>query len=150
MFFEAYGRGNAVSEAMRRGWVFVSPRASGKAINDVLAWLTQERNLKIAKVYIIGHSMGAGIALSTEASVQPAGIAVIAPAGIRQSDTTQKSRLFLAVGKQELGMLRPSVLSFAREHASRPGFVFKEYDPGEHLMVVSEAIGDVYKFFDGN
>jgi len=149
MFFESYGRGVAVTEAMKRKWVFLSPRTGPSAIEDMIDWVTGPRGLKIDKLFLMGHSMGGGAVLNAKPSVIPAGVALLAPAGMRPSEQIANAPTFLGVGKQEIGMLAGSVSNLAKLYEGKAGFEFKQYDPCEHLMIGAEAIGDVYKFFDG-
>lgn len=142
MFFEAYGRGRAVSEATRRGWVFISPRAGSSSVQDSLDWVTQDRRLKLGKVFLMGHSMGGGVVLGYGGA--PTAIAAFAPAARNIRPELASVPIFLAVGKQELGMLR----SGAQSLSTAKNVTFREYDPAEHLMIVPEAIDEAYQFFD--
>jgi dienelactone hydrolase len=147
MFFESYGRGAAVSEALKRGWAFVAPRAGASAIDDSLEWLTTVRGMKLGKVFLMGHSMGGGVVVSASPKVRPTGYAVFAPAAARLGPVASELPVFLAVGKQEQMAMMSSTIAKANE--GRAGFVFREYDPCEHLMIVADAVGDAYRFFDG-
>lgn len=146
MFFESYGRGICVTEALKRNWVFISPRSSNTAINDSLEWLVKVRKLRVEKLFIMGHSMGGGIALNASPSLKPAAVALFAPAGSRSSDTMKTVPTFLAVGKQEMTMLASSAKALSRNLAA--GSAFREYDNCEHLMIVAEGAKDAYAFFD--
>lgn len=148
MFFESYGRGEAVTEAMKRKWVFISPRAGSTAINDCLAWITGPRGLKIDRLFLLGHSMGAGIVLSAKPSMTPAAVAALAPAGAKVSDEIKPAPLFLAVGKEELPPIIAAAASIANLYESRTDLERKVYEPCEHLMIGAEAIPDVFAFFD--
>ncbi|MCC7435321.1 MAG: hypothetical protein IT363_11605 [Methanoregulaceae archaeon] len=147
MFFESYGRGAAVSEALKRGWAFVAPRAGASAIDDSLEWLTTVRGMKLGKVFLMGHSMGGGVVVSASPKVRPTGYAVFAPAAARLGPVASELPVFLAVGKQEQMAMMASAIAKANE--GRAGFVFREYDPCEHLMIVADAVGDAFRFFDG-
>jgi hypothetical protein len=147
MFFESYGRGAAVSEALKRGWAFVSPRAGARSIDDSLEWLTAVRGVKLGKVFVMGHSMGAGLAVGASPKVRPTAYAVFAPAAARLGPVASELPVFLAVGKQEA--LATMAATIAKDNSGRSGFVFREYDPCEHLMIVADAVSDAYRFFDG-
>jgi len=149
MFFESYGRGMAVKEALKRGWVFMAPRSSAAAPQACLNWLQNERKLKLGKVFVMGHSMGGGIALfSGKLDPKPAALALFAPAAGSGSKSATQMPIYLAVGKQEIGMLRNSVLALMRDLSTRPDFKFEEFDPCEHLMVVADAVKPAFEFFD--
>lgn len=101
MFFESYGRGLAASEAVKRGWAFVAPRAGSTCVNDALDWVSSVRGVTIGKVFLLGHSMGGGVVLSGKFSVVPAAVAAFAPAALKVSDDLASVPLYVAVGKQE-------------------------------------------------
>ncbi len=147
MFFESYGRGAAVSEALKRGWAFVSPRAGARSIDDSLDWLTSVRGVKLGKVFVMGHSMGAGLAAGASPKVRPTAYALFAPAAARLGPMAGELPVFLAVGKQEAMAMMAGTI--AKDNSGRSGFVFREYDPCEHLMIVADAVSDAYRFFDG-
>lgn len=144
LFFEGYGAGLAVSEARRRGWVLLSPRATPNAAKDVLKWLEEVREIKPTRLFVMGHSMGGALALGT-GELKPAAIALFAPAARTIPENLVQTPIFLAVGKQEMMMLRTGALALA-ELVKKRG-VFKEYDPCEHLMIVAEALPDAFRFF---
>lgn len=150
MFFESYGAGICREEAERRGWILMSPRSSASAVAACLAWLREERGMRPRKVFVMGHSMGGGMALSREVlAVPPSAIALFAPAAGGSLPAALGSiPVFLAVGKQEIMMLRGSASRLGAELASRPGSSYREYDRCEHLMIVADAAKDAFRFFD--
>lgn len=142
LFFEGYGRGLAVKEALRRRWVFIAPRASASAASDSVAWLAEFLGKKPERILVMGHSMGGRMALGT-GSIKPSAIALFAPASGQVPEVLAQTPIFVAVGKQEISMLRTTALSLKPKVAQ-----FNEYDPCEHLMVVADAVEDAYRFFD--
>lgn len=148
MFFESYGRGEAVTESLKRKWVIIAPRTGASAIDDTIDWLTSVRGLKVGKLFLLGHSMGGGLVLTAEPKTKVSAIAALAPAAMKLSETAKTSPLFVGVGKQEMAMLQNAVGNIVKQSESRPDFQFKEYDPCEHLMIGAEAIPDAFKFFD--
>lgn len=145
LFFEGYGGGLAVQEAIKRGWVFLSPRASGSAAADSLQWLREVREIKASRVFVMGHSMGGGLALGSGA-LKPAAVAVFAPAASGIPSNLAETPIFLAVGAQEMGMLKNGATKMS-EAVKKKG-EYREYDPCEHLMIVADAVPDAYRFFD--
>jgi len=145
MFFEAYGRGIAVREATKRGWVFISPRAGLTAIEDSLSWLNKTRGIKAERVFLIGHSMGAGISLQYKGP-KPTGLALFAPAARDIAGELDGLPVYMATGKQDA--FSPSSKSLSEKLAKGRRFESKVYDPCEHLMVVAEGVPDAYRFFD--
>ncbi len=146
MFFESYGRGICVTETLRRGWVFISPRSSSNAINDSLDWLTKVRKLTINRLFLMGHSMGGGIVLGSTPSFKPTALALFAPASSRIAEAVRGIPTYLAVGRQEMAML--SNAAKALSNGLPVGSAFREYDNCEHLMIVAEAAKDAFEFFD--
>lgn len=149
LFFEGYGRGLAVKEALGRGWVFVSPRASANAVQDAADWVSQVRKLPIKHLFVMGHSMGGGLAFrSGTVTPKPAALALFAPAAGSAPKSSLELPIFLSVGTEEMGALRGTAQSLAREFATRSNFEFVEYSPCEHLMIVADSLPRAYKFFD--
>lgn len=149
LFFEGYGRGIAVEEAMARGWVFVAPRVGPTAQKDVLDWLTHVRKLKIGKVFLMGHSFGGAYAAANMVQASPSAVALFAPVGtIKREDV--KFPLFIGVGRQESSALLASVGRMARDLNGLPGFTYDQFDACEHMMVVAEGAKAAYAVFDAS
>ena len=150
MFFESYGAGAAPKEAKKRGWVFMSPRSGTGAVPACLAWLRDQRRMNPRKVFVMGHSMGGGLALSKETlGAKPDALALFAPATAGSLPTAiGDTPVFLAVGKQEMAMLRTSAARLGIQLEKRPKSIYKQYDRCEHLMIVAEAAADAFRFFD--
>lgn len=146
MFFESYGRGLAVSEALKRGWGFVAPRAGPTCVDDSVRWVEQARGMTIRRVFLIGHSMGGGIVLGGRYSVKPAAIAAFAPAANRLGEALSGVPLWVMVGKSD--PLAMAVGALKRSLAGRADTEFQELDPCEHLMVAADGLPDAYRFFD--
>lgn len=145
LFFEGYGGGLAVSEANKRGWVLLSPRATGDGAKNALAWLKEVRGIEPERLFVMGHSMGGGLTLAS-GPLQPKAIALFAPAARAIPADLAEVPMFLAVGKQEMAMLRTGAQSMSE--AVKKAGEFREYDPCEHLMIVADALPDAFKFFD--
>lgn len=142
LFFEGYGGGLAAKEATRRGWVFISPRATSAAAADSLAWLREVWKLDPKRIFVLGHSMGGGLALGSGA-LKPTALALFAPAAGTIPDGLATTPIFLAVGKQEMAMLATTAQRLRPKVAE-----FREYSPCEHLMIVADALPDAYRFFE--
>lgn len=150
MFFDAYGNGLGATLALRRSWVFVSPRTGATAVADVLAWLRGPRRLNVGRVFLMGHSMGGGVALSAAESMRerPAAMALFAPAARAIPSSLASVPTYLAVGKQEIPMLATSARTMGQGLQGRRDAQFQEFDPSEHLMVVTDALPAAFRFFD--
>jgi predicted esterase len=147
LFFEGYGRGKAVVEALRRGWSIVAPRASRTAVADAVAWRRRVTGKAPNRIILMGHSMGGGAALSA-GSVRPSQVVLFAPAASRVPDDLTETPIWLGVGRQEIPALFASSERIAAQMQSAPGFTRREYDPCEHLMIVAEGLSDAYSWLD--
>lgn len=149
MFFDAYGRGSAVTEAVKRNWAFISPRASATATEDVIDWIKTRRKQPIERVFILGHSMGGGMALNTGGlTPKPSALAIFAPAARAIPPALDGVPVFVSIGKQDF--MAAGVRTFAQQLTGRKGSMFEEIDPCEHLMIVGDSIPQAYRFFDAN
>lgn len=149
LFFEAYGQGSAVTEAVKRNWAFVAPRASGTAVADVIDWIRNRRRQAIERVFVMGHGAGGGFALETGSlSPKPRAVVAFAPSTQSLPASLDGVPIFLSVGKQD--PLASGLRVLGQRIAQRRGSVFEELDPCEHLMAVGESISRAYRFFDEN
>ncbi len=67
MFFTAYGAGTLRAEALRRGMIVVTPNSTGFAmqpwaLDSLMAVIGRLHPVDGARVYLLGHSMGAAVA----------------------------------------------------------------------------------------
>jgi hypothetical protein len=145
LFFEGYGGGMAVRLAKDRNWAFLSPSSSPTACKDSLDWVTEQMGSSPKTVFVIGHSMGGGLALSTAGSVGPKAVAVFAPAGRSRGAGLESTPLWVGVGKQEIMMLAGNARALKSSVQE-----YREYDPCEHLMIVACGLPDAYKFLDSH
>ncbi len=81
MFVDAYGQGIAARLAAEQGLVLVSPTTtpfvqSAEPLDSLLALLRREFRVDSSRVFVMGHSMGAGAAASL-ARARPAQIAAV-------------------------------------------------------------------------
>ena len=147
MMFEAYGRGIVVSEALKRGWIVIAPRAAAGAGQACLEWLRTVRKIEPTNVLVLGHSMGGGLSLSS-ASMNPKAIALFAPAASQVPPALSNTPIFLAVGKNEMSMLVSLADKLKEGLKGKSNSEAKTYPDCEHLMIVAEAAKDAFSFFD--
>lgn len=141
MFAETYGRGMIFRRAAEQGWIVVSPNSTGAAGPDVLEYLAKQRGITIKNLIVMGHSMGGAVALSSGSwPIKPRVLGLFAPAAQAVPDSLKDVPTFLAVGKQEIGMLRGGIIKLASSENKRANFEFREYEACEHMMVVNNAI----------
>ncbi len=150
MFFDAYGHGRAAREALDRGWVFASPQVSTTAVGDVLSWIRNRRHLKVARVFLMGHSMGASVAVASAASTspRPAALALFSPAVRTLPTGLADTPVYMAYARQDLPALLPAMQSLATELNARKNSKAQELGACEHLTCPADAIPFAYRFFD--
>lgn len=153
LFFDAYGHGEVVRQCEKRGWLLVATRATGfiglpptTAIIDELA---TRYPVDPKRVYLIGHSMGAGHATAL-AQRDPGRYAAVAALGggarVGKPDALQSIPFFIGCGTEDF------IIGGARAlHKSLQGATqvrFQEYPDIEHIVIVQAALGDVFKWFE--
>lgn len=149
LFFDGYGRGQAVGLAQKRGWALVAPRASATGAADALAWFTKTTGKTPGRIVIMGHSMGGAMALMTgRLPIKPSAVVLFAPASGRVPAELEGVPMFLSVGKQEMMMLAGSAQQLQRQLEGKPHFKYKVVDPCEHLMIVADALPAAYEWLD--
>jgi len=153
MFFESYGAGQIVKECEKRGWVLVCPRSGffdAPPLAAILESLTQRYPLDAKRVFLVGHSMGAMQALSAAASTQFAAVAALG-GGTKPAKMEAFATLptFLGVGDQDgLALTGVRALKKTLTDSGAKAFTYKEYPGIEHLLIVREALPDVFEMFD--
>lgn len=147
LFFEGYGQGAAVTEAVKRNWAFVAPRTSATAIADVMDWIKNRRKQPVERLFIMGHSGGGQLALEAGSlAPKPYAVAAFAPSLQTLPASFGETPVFISVGKQDPSA--PGVRALGQRIAQRRGSVFEEMDACEHLMVAAGSIPRAYRFFD--
>lgn len=149
MFFESLGVGKAVRETKERGWYLIAPVANAPgSVETVLAFA--KKNLKVSepRVFLIGHSMGGFMTFDAARKMPKTFAAIGAIAAGDRGGQGELPPLFLAVGEQEIGMLRQQAKSAADSLKSKTTLEFKTYPNSEHLMIVADCLPDLFKFLD--
>ncbi len=155
LFFDAYGSGEIVRQCKQRGWILVAPRSPPisftspvKAIVDEMARLYPvDRD----HIFLVGHSMGAAQAISA-AQQNPgyiSGLAALGGSGkIRSPKKIQSIPFFVGVGKRDFALEGARRLVANLKRSDVKTLVHREYEHVEHIMVVPEALPEVFRFFD--
>ena len=157
LFFDGYGNGIVPRLATERGWIVVAPRVEGllgagppPPVPAILDELAKRYPIDPKRVYLVGHSMGAGHALQL-VQQEPKRYAAVAALGgggrIGKPDAVKDVRFFVGVGKLDFALEGSRALHRALE-AAKASSTLEEYDDIEHLLIVREAAQDVFKFFD--
>ncbi len=147
MFFEAYGAGLGVREAERRGWAFISPASKANSVKASLAWLKSEFNIEGLPVFVMGHSMGGGIAIQTDPDLVKA-IALFGPAGNTIPEEMLRKPIFLGYGEKEMSILMSGIGRMSEQLKGSASHEVRAYPRCEHLMIVADALPDAFEFFE--
>lgn len=158
LFFDSYGDGVTAKICQERGWIMVATNAGGflrfgspPRVVQLLDVLSTRYPIDKRRVYLVGHSMGAGhvLALAQQASERLAGIALLGGGGAaRRAEALKDLPCFIGCGKQDFALAGARRLSNSLQQAGLSKLMVKEYDEIEHMMIVREAIRDVFAFWD--
>jgi predicted esterase len=158
MFFETYGAGRIGKLCKERGWLLMSPRAGfgfglspGPPVGEIIDELANRYPIDAKRVFIVGHSMGSGMAFEA-VQKYPGKFAAVAGLGgggkVRDEKVFAELPVFLGVGDKDFAVRTAKGLQAALEKAKAAKVTFKEYPDVEHLVIVREAVGDVFDLFD--
>src|SRR5262249_25455194 len=103
------------------------------------------------RVFLLGHSMGAAQAIASALATPTrfAGVAALASGGaVREVTALAELPFFIAVGKEDFAYPNARKLAFDLKKAGVNSVRFREYPELEHLLIVQEALPDVFAFFD--
>ena len=102
-------------------------------------------------MFVVGHSMGA-MQTSAAALMKPELYAAVAALGgggtAKASDALKKLPYFVAAGSRDFALSGSKQFVKKLQEAGVEQVVFREYPDVEHLLIVQESLGDVFKFFD--
>ncbi len=155
LFFEGYGAGHIVRECEKRGWLLVAPRSGllgAPPIAAIVEKLAERYPLDPKRMFLVGHSMGAGQAV--EVVQQNPGkfkaVALLGGAGrIRKPEAFVEIPAFIGVGtKDQLAFTGAKSLSKALTTAGAKNVTYNEYPDIEHMVIVREALPDVFAVWD--
>jgi predicted peptidase len=157
LFFEGYGAGRIVTECRKRGWLLVAP-LSGPAFSAappvpaILDQLAKRYPLDPKRVLVVGHSIGATqtVELVQRDPTKFAAVALLGGGGtVRDAKTLVEVPVFIGVGEKDgLALAGARGLNEALAAAGAKKLTFKEYPHVEHVVVVREALPDVFEMFD--
>jgi predicted peptidase len=154
LFFEGYGAGKIVSCCQERGWLLVAPRggfgggyAAAEVIDEVAKLYPVDKN----QVFLVGHSLGAGQAISA-AQQTPARFAAVAALGgggtVKADAALKELPFFIGVGTKDFALAGARGLRDNLNQTNAKSVVYREYEDIEHLVIVREALPEVFAFFD--
>lgn len=146
MFVDAYGAGVLTRLADSLGFLVVSPLANGfsaQAFDSVLSVVSREYRVDADRVYVIGHSMGAGItaALANARGARLAAVALLA-GGAPIRDEASPPALF--VGAQLDPIIRATLVKASADATAAAGRTseYRELANEGHTLMVGRAVPD--------
>lgn len=156
LFFEGYGNGHIVKECEKRGWLLVAPRGGGllggtPPVAEVVAKLARRHPIDPKRVFLIGHSMGAAqtVELVQQHPGRFAAVACLGGGGrVRKPEAFTELPLFVGVGSMDFAHRGAKALHKSLSDAGAKWVTYKEYPDLEHLVIVREALPDVFAVFD--
>ncbi len=156
LFFDGYGNGVFPRMASERGWLVLATRVNGLLgagpapdVPAVLDRLAERYPIDPKRVYVVGHSMGAGHAVQLALRNPDRYRAVAALGGggqVAKADLLKELPFFVGCGTKDFALMGAKALHKALD--GKAPVTFKEYPDIEHMMIVREAAEDVFKFFD--
>jgi predicted esterase len=155
MFFEGYGAGKIVRLCQERGWILVAPRLSAFAApvktETLIAELANRWPIDPKRVFLVGHSMGTMQAIQTGLRIPDKVAGVAALGGGQKIDAEPLINLpvFVGVGERDFLVRGVRTLHDSLTAAEVKTIVYREYPDLEHLVIVQQALPDVFAFFDG-
>ena len=156
LFFEGYGAGRVVTECRKRGWVLVATRSpinflGAPPVTAVLDQLTKRYPLDPKRTFVVGHSMGAMQTIDL-AQKHPGRFAAVAALGGSGTAKDLKAfaalPVFIGVGDKDFALAGARALYKALADGGAKNATLKEYPGVEHMVIVREALPDVFAVFD--
>ena len=154
MFFDTCGAGRAATLGIERGWLVVAPRQGlfGLALDveEMLELLGDSFEIDTSRVFLVGHSMGAG-QVAKQVGLHPetvaAAVALGGGAAAPGGEKAQRVPWLVAAGTADFG--RPGAAALAKRLEAAGATVdFREYPDVEHMVIVQAALDDVFRFLD--
>ncbi|MBX3421716.1 MAG: hypothetical protein KF752_09190 [Pirellulaceae bacterium] len=156
MFFDTYGDGKVVRLSEERGWLLAAPRAgmgySGYKLEQLVDWIDQLYPVDRRSVFVVGHSMGAGgaVTLTSAAKQKPTAVAALGGGrAIKETVGFEGVPVFVAAGSHDFGRAGAMQLADSLQ-AGGIQASYRDYENVEHLAMVQVALDDVFKFFDSH
>lgn len=142
MFVDAYGSGIATTLAAEQRLILVSPKAdvfgaTPEHFDALMVLLRNEFRIDSSRVYLIGHSMGAGAAARL-AQARPAQFAAVALLAGGSPITVANAPPSLFVGAELDGIIPASRVEAAAK--ATPGATFELFRHEGHLLMVGNGV----------
>lgn len=158
LFFDGYGDGITQKLCRERGWIMVATRVGGglgiggaPPVVPLIDALVERYPIDVKRVYLVGHSMGAGhvVSIAQQSPERFAGATALGGGGsLQATDGIKRLPFFIGCGKDDFAINGARNLAAAFKKANADKYVFREYDDIEHMMIVRQAIPDVFRFWE--
>ena len=155
MFFDGYGNGKIVGLCKERGWILVAPRLTPFAApiktEELIGELAGRWPIDKKRIFLVGHSMGAmqAVQIAQRLPKQIAGVAALGGGQKIDAEPLVDVPVFLGVGSRDFLLRSVHTLHDCLTAAEVKTVVFREYPDLEHLVIVQQALPEVFAFFDG-
>lgn len=150
-FFEAYGAGEAVRQATKRGWILAAPEDPARAI-EVLRDVRSLLAVDPKRIYLVGHGEGAEEAWSV-AMRRPCLWAAVAPISggwtSSAAPTTTAPPVLAIVGAFDTHR-GPTARAVRRAQAGGARVGLRIEPESDHVLVVGASLPAVFSFFDAH
>ncbi|MBX7103934.1 MAG: alpha/beta hydrolase [Gemmataceae bacterium] len=153
MFFDAYGHGAVVRECEKRGWMLVATRTEffgAPPVDLIVDELAKRYPIDKSRVFLVGHSMGAGqaIGLAQQHPGRWAGVAALGGGSrVSKPEAFKSVPLFVGVGTEDFALSGARALGKSAATAGGT-LVVREYPDIEHIVIVQAALPDVFAWYD--
>lgn len=154
LFFEGYGAGKVARLCQERGWYVAAPRLSalgGMPMDALVDELAQSYAIDRKRVYLVGHSMGAAQAVrAVQRSPEKfAGVCALGGGGnVTEEAALARMPFYIGVGSEDFALRSARNLRDRLQMRATGGVRYREYADVEHLMVVQQALDDVFAWLD--
>lgn len=154
MFFDAYGAGRIVELCEERGFLLAAPRVSplGMQADAILDALAQRLSIDSSRIYVLGHSMGAGVGqrlVARDPSRFAAFVAMGGGSSQRRAEGWKSLPTYVTAGDRDFGRGGVESLFRSLERAECPRAKLVIEPRCEHLLIVAEALPKVFAWIDG-
>ena len=142
MFVDAYGSGIATKLAAEQRLILVSPKTdvfgtTPEHFDALMALLHNEFRIDVSRVYVIGHSMGAGAAARL-VQARPAQFAAVAMLAGGSAITVPNAPPSLFVGAELDGIIPAARVESAAK--ATPGATYELFRHEGHLLMVGNGV----------
>lgn len=155
MFFDAYGFGEVARQCAKRGWLLVATRTEFFApppVLDVVNELAELYPVDKTKVFLVGHSMGAGqvLSLARQDPGKWVGVAALGGGGrMVPTEAMKKLPFFIGCGVEDFAIRSAKATAKSLMEAGVEKVEFRDYPDIEHIAIVQVALPDVFQWYDG-